>query len=84
MFTEFESKFIKASFSYLFRQYIEKTVDNIHHPKFMNKWKSNIYKAAYERNLERRVALPSERSVLDICDDETYFPQKICEEVMWF
>ena len=39
-------------------------------------------KPAYEINLERRLDRPSERSVLDCRDNEEYWPQNICEEIM--
>ena len=47
-FTKFQSTLFQNKdviFSYYFKQYIENTVDNIHHPKMINEWKSNMYKA---------------------------------------
>ena len=50
LFTEFESKFKNHSL-YLFRQSIEKTVDNNPPSAFINKRKSNMYKSKYEINM---------------------------------
>ena len=73
LFPEVEPKIIKnkeVSFSYYLRQCIKNTVENIHFPTLMNNWKSNMEKASYKINLQRRVALPSYISVLDSHKDE--------------
>ena len=47
LFTEFESKLFQNKevyFYYLFIKYIEKTIDNIHHPEYMNEHKYNMEK----------------------------------------
>ena len=74
-FTEFESKFFQNKqvyFSYLFRNYMDKTVDNIQYPVSMKKWNSNMDKASYESYLERHVALIFERIVINCRSDEKY------------
>ena len=70
-------------FSYYFKQYIQKTVHNIHHPEMIKKWNSSMDKAAYEFIPEKRVRLSSERSALDRRFEKRFW-QKNCEEVIWF
>ena len=45
--------------SFFFRQYIEKTVDNIQHTALVNECKYNMDKAEYAINLEISVYIPS-------------------------
>ena len=43
----------------------------------MKNWGSNMYKAAYERNIETCVVKFSGKSVIDCCDNEEYWPQNL-------
>ena len=71
LFTEFESKL----FPKIFRQYKEKTIENINLTVLMNYCQANVDKAVYERNIKRRVYLYSERIILDCRDDKNYCPE---------
>ena len=75
LFTEFKSKLLKknVSFSYFFRNYIDKTVDDIHHTELTYEFKPNTDKASYESHLERCVALTYEISVLEHSADKKYW-----------
>ena len=86
LFTEFESKLFQNKevyFSYFIRHHIENTVKYIHHHGFMNEWKSKMENEAYERNLEKRVALLSERNLID-SRSETKLSEKMLDELRWF
>ena len=62
---------------------MEMTVHDINHIVFVNKCNSKMDKASYESNMEILVVKPSEKSVLDYCDNEEYWPQNNHQEFMW-
>ena len=58
-------------------------MEDLYHPALIEKWKQNIDAAAYEKNLNRDVKIPSIKKKIDRNDKTEYCPTSIKESLNW-
>ena len=56
---------------------------NMYYPVLIEKWKQNIDAAAYEKNLNQDVKIPSFKKTIDHIDKNKYRPTTIKESINW-